>query len=128
MAGGLTTEETTRLLNSSLAAQPYNLDTQPYVALTTEKASASDAGTEVGTLTGAYERQPAAFTVIGNTAQLATDINFTGMPAATVVGINVYDALTGGARKWWADLSTQRTTLDGDTISFAANNISFTIA
>lgn len=128
MAGGLALEETARLLGASLCGASYLLDTQPYVALTTVKADATQAGTEVGTSVGDYSRQAASFAVVGqNTAQLNAPIDFPGMPGGQVVGINVYDAPTAGNRKWWADLAMPRNVLDGDTISFAPNYISFTI-
>lgn len=123
MAGGLVYEETARLLDSSLNGAEYALTTPSYVALTSVKATATTPGTEVP-----VARVTAAFNITNNVAQNVAAINFTGMPDVLVVGINVWDALTAGNRKWWADLSTPRQTAPGDTISFATQNISFTIA
>lgn len=123
MAGGLVTAEAGRLLDTSLNGANYALQTPSFVGLTTTHPDGTTAGTAV-----AVPRVQAGFAVTGTTAQNSGPVNFTGMPAAVVVSIDVFDALTGGNRRWWADLSSPRTTISGDTISFATNNISFSLA
>lgn len=126
MAGGLVIAEAGRLLNTSLNGIHYQLENSPsFVALTTSHPDGTTPGTEV-----AVPRVQAAFNVPAGstTAQNSLALNFTAMPQTTVVAIDVYDAATGGNRRWWADLSQPRGTISGDTISFAINNISFSLA
>jgi 2-methylaconitate cis-trans-isomerase PrpF len=47
----------------------------------------------------------------------------TNMPAATIVGIEIWDSAGTPLRKWWGALSANKTTVLGDTLSFAANAV-----
>ncbi|MCK6480198.1 MAG: hypothetical protein HUU06_11100 [Planctomycetaceae bacterium] len=77
---------------------------QPYVSLHT--ADPGETGVnEVGG--GSYARQAASFgAAASGQVQNDANIDFTGMPAVTVVGFGIWDALSGGNCLWTGWLST----------------------
>lgn len=126
MSGGLVTAEANRLLDASLRGVAYTLPTTPMKnALLTATGSAASAGTEV--VGGSYARQTitmgtaAAAGSVANTAS----VDVTNMPAATVTGVDVYDSNGSPRRAWWGPLAANRTTLLGDTLSFAIGALVF---
>lgn len=127
MSGGLVQAEANRLLDASLRGVAYTLPTTPMKnALLTATGSATAAGTEV--TGGSYARQTitmgtaAAAGSVANTAS----VDVTNMPAATVTGVDVYDSNGAPRRAWWGPLGTNRTTVLGDTLSFAIGALVFT--
>lgn len=89
------------------------------VALVTAAGSDSAAGTEVAG--GSYARQSLAVaaSVSGATANSA-DVVFTGMPAATVVGVEIWDSAGSPVRLWYGPLATSRTVAAGDELRITA--------
>ena len=113
-----------------------------YVGLLTAAASDSAAGTEV--TGGTYARQGvvasaanwAATDAAGSTAATSggtsgttsnnTTITFTGLPACSLVGAAIYDAVTGGAVRRYLLLTGQPISVAvGATISFAPGQLTF---
>jgi hypothetical protein len=92
--------------------------------LTTVNGSDSAAGTEV--TGGSYARATVVFTTAasGATANNA-DLVFTNMPAATVVGVEVWE--NGGVRLAYGTLSANKTTNSGDTFTITTGNLSLTL-
>lgn len=115
--------EANRLLDASFGTTAYTAPTAPMkLALVTTIGTATAAGTEV--TGGSYARQTLAMT----SASVASSsnsgvINFTNMPAATVVGVDVFDSAGTPRRAWFGSLTTNRTTAAGDTLSFAVGAI-----
>jgi hypothetical protein len=92
----------------------------------TANGSATAAGTEL-TSGGSYVAATgilmpfgaASAGVSGNSGTASQ----TNMPAATIVGIEIWDSAGTPLRKWWGALSANKTTVLGDTLSFAANAV-----
>lgn len=97
------------------------------VALVTTLGTDTAAGTEV--TGGTYTRQDltVAAGVNGATAN-AADIIFTGMPATTVVGVEVWDSATTPVRLWYGPLTTERTTAAGDDSRFLAGDLTLALS
>ncbi|MFE0219464.1 hypothetical protein ACFW0U_01065 [Streptomyces albidoflavus] len=97
------------------------------VALVTANGTDAAAGTEV--TGGSYARKnlTVAAAVNGATSNSA-DLVWTGMPAATVVGVEVWDAAGTPVRLWYGPLGTSRTLLAGDELRIVAGALSFSLA
>ncbi len=124
----LTTAEANALLNASTLAVSYPYTTGPTrLALLTAVSGtpATTAGTEVSGGSGPYSRQVASFSVAANgTITNNSTITFTGMPACTVVAVEIYDSATTPNRKWYGNLTASRTLQAGDSLSLASNALS----
>jgi hypothetical protein len=97
------------------------------VALVTANGSDSAAGTEV--TGGSYARQSlsVAAAVSGATSNSA-DVVFTGMPAATVVGVEIWDSAGSPVRLWYGALASSRTVVAGDEVRLTAGSLALSIA
>ncbi|MWA08758.1 hypothetical protein E5671_06175 [Streptomyces sp. BA2] len=94
------------------------------VALVTANGSDSAAGTEV--TGGSYVRKnltvgAAASGATSNTA----DIVWTGMPAGTIVGVEIWDSAGSPVRWWRGPLAASRTLASGDEARFPAGTLTF---
>jgi hypothetical protein len=130
MASGLVQVERQAYLTAMLGGTTYPAPTAPIkVALVTVTGTTTTAGTEV--TGGSYARQSlgtvtptaAAPSVASNPAI----INFTGMPVATVTGVDIYDSTGTPVRKAFGDLTASKTTASGDTLSFAIAALSINL-
>lgn len=92
------------------------------MALVTANGSDSTAGTEV--TGGSYARQSLAVAaaVSGATANSA-DVVFAGMPAATVVGVEIWDSAGTPVRLWYGALAVSRTVAAGDELRITASSL-----
>ncbi|GGV45779.1 hypothetical protein GCM10010245_71710 [Streptomyces spectabilis] len=94
------------------------------VALVTANGSDSAAGTEV--TGGSYVRKNLT---VGAASSGATsnsaDIVWTGMPAGTIVGVEIWDSAGTPIRWWWGPLATSRTLASGDECRFPAGALAF---
>jgi len=98
-----------------------------FTALTTAQGEAGTGGTEV--TGGSYARQQLTGTggvggytkTTGTTGDTASfnAVNFTGMPAATVVGVAIYDAVTAGNLLYYIN-GLSLVVASGNTLQFAA--------
>lgn len=119
MAGIVQVEEN-NLLNGWLGITAYTAVTGAMkLALASTTGTATVAGTEV--TGGSYARQTIVFSApsAGATSNNAL-ISFTGMPAATTTGIDIYDSAGTPIRRAYAALTTSKTTAAADTLSFAS--------
>ena len=78
---------------------------------------------------GSYARQDlsVAAAVNGATSNSA-DLVWTGMPAATVVGVEIWDSAGSPVRLWYGPLSATRTVAAGDELRLAAGALSLSLA
>lgn len=127
MANNLVIAESNRLLDASLGTASYTAPTTPMkLALETTTGTNSAAGTEV--TGGSYARQTITFSAAsGGSAANSNSISFTGMPAATVTGVEIYDNNGTPRRAWVGALTASKTVGAGDTLSFAASSITITL-
>ncbi|MFJ7111788.1 hypothetical protein ACIQW4_01240 [Streptomyces albogriseolus] len=97
------------------------------VALVTANGSDTAAGTEV--TGGSYARKTltTAAAVNGATSNSA-DLVWTGMPAATVVGVEVWDSAGTPVRLWYGALAASRTVLAGDELRIPAGSLTFALS
>lgn len=130
--GNIVTTEATALLQSSVAGTAYTAPTTPIklaLITTTTPSTAAAAGSEVSG--GSYSRM----TITWNSASAGSisnsaSISFTGMPACTVGGIEIWDNAATPVRRWFGTLTggVTKTLGAGDTISFAASAISIALS
>ncbi|MFE7906475.1 phage tail fiber protein [Streptomyces albogriseolus] len=97
------------------------------VALVTANGSDTAAGTEV--TGGSYARKTltTAAAVNGATSNSA-DLVWTGMPAATVVGVEVWDSAGTPVRLWYGALAASRTVIAGDELRIPAGSLTFSLS
>lgn len=127
----ITAAEADRLLRTSLAGQAYSLSTASKVGLETSATvpTATAAGTPI---TGDPRVGPtawdAAATAGGITSVKNTDaFSFTNMPSVGSPGVRyfaIYDSAGTPNRKAYGQLSADRITAPGDTLTFAAGALS----
>jgi hypothetical protein len=92
------------------------------------------AGTEI-TAGGGYAAGGSAITFNAPVAQTGTYSSKggnaawsqTNMPAATVNGVEIWDTATTPVRALWGALTTAKTVAAGDTLSFPADSITFSV-
>lgn len=97
------------------------------LALVTANGSDSAAGTEV--TGGSYARQNVTFSAASSGATSNSGaVSFTGMPAATIVGVEVWDSAGTPVRLWYGPLSANKTTNSGDTFTIAAGDLDLTLS
>lgn len=121
---GLTTATWNAVIDDQLGTANRTAPTTPMkLALETVAGTASAAGTEA---TG-YTRPTIAFSAASgaatsNSGALTIPIS-TGQ---TIVAVAVYDSAGTPVRKLWGALTTSRTVVAGDSLSFATSSIAFT--
>ncbi len=126
MAGNLSNYLENKLIDHFLGTTTYTKPSAVYVALYTVAPNDAGGGTEV--TGGSYARQTATFTAASSGATSNdANIDFTGMPAATVVAIGVFDALTSGNLLLHGTLTTNKTTDAGDTLRIATGDLDISI-
>ncbi|MGW7053116.1 phage tail fiber protein [Streptomyces sp. NPDC054887] len=96
------------------------------VALVTATGSDSAAGTEV--TGGSYARQNVTLAAASGGATSNTgDLVWTGMPVATVVGVEIYDSAGTPVRWWHGALSASKTLQAGDELRIASGELDLTL-
>jgi hypothetical protein len=126
MAGNLTNYLENKLIDHFLGTASYTMPTDVYVALFTVSPGEAGGGTEV--TGGSYARQIATFSAASSGATSNdSNIDFTGMPAATTVAIGIFDALTSGSMLLYGTLTTNKTTDAGDTLRIATGDLDISI-
>lgn len=126
MAGNLSNYLEDKLIDHFLGTATYTMPSSVYVALYTVAPSDSGGGTQV--TGGSYARQVATFSASSAGATSNTgNIDFTGMPACTVVAIGIFDALTTGNLLLWGTLTANKTVDAGDTLRIATGDLDISI-
>lgn len=126
MAGNLTNYLENKLIDHFLGTTTYTKPTAVYVGLFTVSPGEAGGGTEV--TGGSYARQAATFTAAASGATSNdTNIDFTGMPAATTVAIGIFDNITSGNMLLYGTLTTNKTTDAGDTLRIATGDLDISI-
>jgi hypothetical protein len=131
MADNLTDGAEARALNW-LTGNSTTAPTLPYlVRLMTANGSDSAAGTEVTNGGGsAYSPQSVAFPAAvgsGGPVGNSSDVVFANMPAATIVGIELWDSNGTPFRWWWGAAVAPKTTNLGDTLKILAGQLTLTM-
>jgi hypothetical protein len=95
--------------------------------LVTANGDDTTPGTEV--TGGSYARQnlSVAAAVNGATSNSA-DLVWSGMPAATVVGVEIWDSAGTPVRLWYGPLSASRTVAAGDELRLTAGSLTLSLA
>lgn len=96
-------------------------------ALVTANGTDTTAGTEVAGGSYARKNMTVAAATNGATSNSA-DLVWTGMPVATVVGVEVWDSAGTPVRLWYGALGTPRTVASGDELKIVAGSLSFALA
>lgn len=124
-ASGLKQADIQAYLNAAFRFTAYTTSTTPMKGvLTTTAPSATAQGTAV--TGGSYADQTITFAAPSGTAIASSgSVAYTGMPAATSVGMDIKD--NAGTFHAYGVFGTSITTLAGDTISFATGAITVTI-
>lgn len=127
MADNLPNTIENQLLDALVGTAAYSVTTPIKLALMTANGNDGTPGTEV--TGGSYARQTIAFGA-ASSGQIANsaEINFTGMPAATVVGIEIYDSAGTPKRLAYGALTANKTTASGDTLQFGASSITLSLS
>lgn len=126
MAGNLSNYLEDKLIDHFLGTTSFTAPAAVYVALYTVAPSDSGGGTQV--TGGSYARQLATFTASsGGATSNDSNIDFANMPAATVVAVGIFDALTSGNLLLWGTLTTNKTTDAGDTLRIATGDLDISI-
>jgi len=126
MAGNLSNFLENKLLDHFLGTTSYTAPSSVEVALmTVAEDDTGSAGTEVSG--GSYARQTAAFDAAASGAtQNSANIDFTDMPACTVVGIAIYDAVSGDFLVH-GTLAANKSLDAGDTLRIATGDLDISI-
>lgn len=96
------------------------------VALVTANGSDSSAGTEV--TGGSYTRQNVSFgAASGGATSNSADIVWTGMPACTVVGVEIWDSAGTPIRWWHGALSASKALQAGDEFKLPAGDLDLSL-
>lgn len=126
MAGNLSNYLEDKLIDHFLGTTTFTKPAAVYVALYTVAPTDAGGGTQV--TGGSYARQAATFTAsAGGATSNNSNIDFVNMPAATVVAIGIFDAITSGNLLLWGTLTTNKTTDAGDTLRIATGDLDISI-
>jgi len=127
MADNLPDTIENQLLDALVGTSTYSVTGTIKLRLMTANGSDASAGTEV--TGGSYVAQTITFTTASSGAiENSGAISFTGMPAATVVGIEIYDSAGSPKRLLYGALTASRTVTAGDTVQFASGAIDITLS
>ncbi len=123
--GTLSTYLGNKLLDHVLRNTAYSQPATVYASLHTADPALTGANEVTG---GSYARQAAAFNAAAAkaTANSGT-IDFTGMPAATITHVGLWDALAAGNFLWGSAVTANKTTEAGDTYQIAIGDLDATV-
>lgn len=117
----------TWLFTSSAATRPT---TPLRLRLMTANGSDSANGTELST-SGGYTAGGATITFgAAASGQIANsaDVSWTNMPAATIVGVEIWDTAGSPVRLAYGALAASKTTSSGDTFTVSTGALTFSLA
>ena len=110
------------------AKSPTRPSTGLQVALITTDSASSDsaAGSEVSG--GDYARKDLSLSApSGGSYSNSADLTWTGMPACTVGGVEIWDKAGTPVRIWWGALSAEKTVNAGDTFTIASGDLTLSL-
>lgn len=115
-------------LGNSSVAQTFTASTMPIKCrLMTANGSGTANGTELATSAGytAGTGAPTASFAAASAGSKASnaDVTVTNMPAATIVGVELWDSAGTPVRKWYGALTASKTTNAGDTFTIASGSL-----
>jgi len=97
------------------------------LALVTANGTDTTNGTEV--TGGSYARQSLTVAAAsGGATSNSTDITFAGMPACTVVGVEVWDNAGTPVRLWYGALTASRSVSAGDDFKLTAGTLNLSLS
>lgn len=97
------------------------------VALVTAAGDDATAGTEV--TGGSYTRKTLTVgAASGGATTNSADLSWTGMPACTIVGWEIWDSAGTPVRLWYGPLDANKTLAAGDEYKVTAGNLALSIA
>ena len=127
MADNLTNTGENRALDFILGGTATAPTTPLKVALVTANGDDATAGTEV--TGGGYARQTLAVAAAVNGATSnSADLVWTNMPAATVVGVEIWDSAGTPVRLWYGALTASRTVSAGDELRLVAGALTLSLS
>lgn len=127
--GAMSQAHSNNVIDASLGTAAFVATTGPLrCRLMTANGTATANGTEL-TTSGGYTSGAGAPTVTfaaaaGGSAVSNSAVTVTNMPAATIVGVELWDSAGTPVRKWWGALSASKTTNAGDTFTITAGSLS----
>ncbi len=125
MAGNLSNYLENKVLDHILGTTSYTMPTT-YLALYTVAPTDSTSGTEV--TGGSYARQAISFNAASSGAATNdANVDFSGMPTATVVAVAICDALTSGNILIYGSLTSSRSVVSGDTLRISSGDLSISL-
>lgn len=125
MPGSLSDYAENKLIDHILGTATYAKPTV-YISLYTVAPTDSTSGTEV--TGGSYARQIATFSSASSGATSNTgNIDFTNMPACTVVAVGVMDALTSGNLLAYSTLDESKNVALTDTFRIPTGDLDISI-
>lgn len=93
-----------------------------YLALFTAAPGETGGGTEA--TGGSYARQTVAFAAAASgSSSNSADVNFTGMPAATITHFGIFDASTAGNLLYYGAFTASKTVNSGDTLTVPSGSL-----
>ena len=125
--GALDQTRSNQLIDASLGTTALTATTTPLkTRLMTANGTSSSNGTEV--TGGSYASQTTTFAAASaGSAASSVAVTVTGMPAVTVVGVELWDSNATPKRQWWGALSANKTTNAGDTFTIPSGSLTVTI-
>lgn len=126
----LTQAQAQAVLAGTLGQAAFPATPGTNVRLMTANGSEAAAGTELAA-GGGYTAGGVPVTWAAPTAQTGTysgrignaAVTISNMPAATIVGVEIWSTDAAPRRLFWGALTTSRTTAAGDTLSFPADSL-----
>jgi hypothetical protein len=116
-----------QLLDALVGTSAYTVTTPIKLALMTANGSDSAPGTEV--TGGSYARQTITFGAASSgSITNGSAVTFTGMPACTVVGIEIWDNAGSPKRLAYGPLTVSRTVSAGDSVEFATSAVTLSLS
>jgi hypothetical protein len=110
-----------KILDHVLTNTAYTSPATVYLSLHTGDPGLTGASEATG---GSYARQACAFDAAASKAtQNAAAESFTGMPAATITHVGLWDAVSAGNFLWGGALAASKTTNSGDTFTIADSDL-----
>jgi hypothetical protein len=114
---GMTAAVGNKALDHVNGLTPFTEPTAPLkVRLMTANGTGTAAGTEVAG--GTYTAQPVTLAAAsGGVSTNTATVTFSGMPACTVVGVEIWDSAAAPLRLWWGPLTAPKIMNAGDTFT-----------